>query len=159
MRLSTGKEIEVVEGKTLKLKNVLSKDVGPLDSNEMQKSMHMFGAYMKSKSLTPYGPTITHAKISFENGRLIQRSRIMVQVREIPEKTDAPYSFDELIRVENCLMARYRGDAASVQMAHGKLNIYAFENDIKLKGDTYTVFVEQEQDGTIVADVFAEVEK
>ena len=156
--MSTGKEIEIVVGKTLKLRNVVSKEIGQLDYNEMQKTMHMFSSYMRSKRLTPYGPTITHARVSFENGRLIQRSRIMVQVREIPERTEAPYSFDESIRVENCVMARYRGDAVSVQMAHGKINVFAFENDIRLKGDTYTVFVEQTPDGTILADVFAEID-
>ena len=71
---------------------------------------------------------------------------------------DSPYYFDELIRVENCILARYRGDPNSVQMAYGKINVYAFENDIRLKGETYTVFVEQNENG-ILADVFAEAEQ
>jgi len=157
MRLSTGKEIEIVTGKTLKLKNVLSKEIGSSESAEMQKAMHMFNSYMKSKKLTPYGPLIIYGKIAFENGTLVQRNRMMIQIRENPDRTESPYSFDELIRVENCIMARYRGDAASVQMAYGKINVHAFENDIQLKGETYTVFVEQNDDGRILADVFAEI--
>jgi len=158
MRLSTGKEIEIAEGKTLKLKNVLSKEIGSQDGSEMQKAMHMFQSYMKSISLTPYGPVIIRSSVAFENGALIQRSRMMVQVRETPKAVDSPYYFDELIRVENCILARYRGDAGNVQMAYGKINVYAFENEIQLKGDTYTVFVEQNDNG-IMADVFIETER
>ena len=154
--MSTGKEIEIVTGKTLKLKNILSKEIGSSEGAEMQKAMHMFSAYIKSKKLTPYGPLVIYGKIAFENGSLVQRSRLMIQIREIPDKIESPYSFDELIRVENCIMARYRGDATSIQMAHGKINVHAFENDIQLKGETYTVFVEQNDDGRILADVFAE---
>ena len=36
--------------------------------------------------------------------------------------------------------------------------MHAFENDIKLKGDSYTVFVKQEEEN-IVADVFMETVK
>ncbi|MCL2786334.1 MAG: hypothetical protein FWD81_03845 [Methanomassiliicoccaceae archaeon] len=158
MRLSTGKEIEIVRGKTLKLKNVLSKEINSQDVSEMQKAMHMFQSYTKSKSLTTYGPLIIRSNIAFENGTLIQRSRMMIQVRETPDKVDSPYYFDELVRVENCVMARYRGDPNSVQMARGKISVYAFENDIQLKGDMYTVFVEQNENG-IMADVFAETEQ
>ncbi len=36
--------------------------------------------------------------------------------------------------------------------------LYAFQNDIKLKGDSYTVFVENKE-GRMVADVFMKVQK
>ncbi|MCL1905363.1 MAG: hypothetical protein FWG19_04495 [Methanomassiliicoccaceae archaeon] len=157
--MSTNKEIEIVTGKTLKLKNVLSKEIGSQDGNETQKVMQMFSSYVKSKRLTPYGPMIIRSKVVFENGTLMQKSRMMIQLRETPDKVESPYYFDELIRVENCVMARYKGDVVSVQMAYGKINVYAFENDIRLRGETYTVFVEQNDDGTIMADVFAEAEE
>jgi len=158
MRLSIGKEIEIVENKILKLKNVLSKEINSQDGAETQKVMHMFQSYTKTKSLTPYGPLIIRSSVAFENGNLVQRSRMMMQLREVPDTIDSPYYFDELIRVENCLMARYKGDATGVQMAYAKMNVYAFENDISLKGDTYTVFIEQNEKG-IMADVFVEMEQ
>ena len=44
-----------------------------------------------------------------------------------------------------------------MQFAYDKINLEASENDIKLKGDSYTVFVDQdEEEGTIIADVFME---
>ena len=41
------------------------------------------------------------------------------------------------------------------KFAYDKINLEAFENDIELTGESYTVFVDQnEEEGTIVADVF-----
>jgi len=45
-----------------------------------------------------------------------------------------------------------------LQFAYSKLQLHAFDNDIKLKGDSYTVFVENKE-GKMVADVFMEVKK
>jgi len=45
-----------------------------------------------------------------------------------------------------------------LQFTYSKLQLHAFENDIKLKGNSYTVFVENKE-GIMVADVFMEVQK
>jgi len=153
--LSTTKEIEIAEDKVLKLKNVLSRHIGSGDASETQKAAYMFESYAKSKGLKPYGPTIVKASVVYENGRPAQRSEMMVQLREAPDKIESPYSFTELLRVERCLLARYRGDVPNLPMAYGKLQVYAFEHGIDLKGDTFTIIIEQNEDG-ILADVFAE---
>lgn len=148
-------EIEIVENKTLKLNRVLSRELRQQDDSEVPKALHMLSSYVKSKKLTPYGPTVIHSKTVFENMRPIRITRIMVQLREPPGSVEPPYSFEELIRVEKCVMARYRGDAAHIQLAYGKIQIYAFEHSISLKDEVYTVIIEEDQSG-ILADVFAE---
>jgi len=148
-------EIEIVENKTLKLNRVLFRELRQQDSNETQKALYMLVSYVKSKKLTAYGPTIIHSKTVFENMRPIVITRIMAQIREVPESTESPYSFEELIRVENCILARYRGDAAHLQLAYGKIQVYAFEHSISLKDETYTVIIEETPEG-ILADVFME---
>ena len=151
-------EIEIVENKTLKLNRVLFRELRQHDSNETQKALYMLVSYIKSKKLAAYGPTIIHSKTVFENMRPIVITRIMAQIREVPESTESPYSFEELIRVENCILARYRGDAAHLQLAYGKIQVYAFEHGISLKDETYTVIIE-ETPGGILADVFMETVK
>jgi hypothetical protein len=158
MKLSTGKEIEVVENKILKLKNVISREFGSQDANEIQRITHLFDAYVKSHRLTPYGPMVILARTEFERGVITQKNTMLVQVRETVDKIEAPYSFTELVRVENCLMARYKGDLASLPMVYSKLQVYSFEHDIKLKDGTYTVFVEQSSPEKILADVFVETQ-
>jgi len=153
--LSITKEIEITENKTLKLKNVLSKEIGFGTDADAQKAAYMFESYIKSKGFVPYGPSIIKAGVTYENGNPIQRKEMMVQLRQPPEKMESPYSFTELLRMENCLLARYRGDMLNLPMAYGKLQVYAFENNIDLKGDTFTIIIEQNENG-IIADVFAE---
>ena len=42
-----------------------------------------------------------------------------------------------------------------MKFAYDKIHLEAFENDIPLKEDNYTIFVDQNvEEGTIVADVF-----
>ena len=41
------------------------------------------------------------------------------------------------------------------QLASSKLQILAFEKDLKLSGDTYTIFVNQDDDDAVI-DVFME---
>jgi len=56
------------------------------------------------------------------------------------------------------LFSRYTEKEENLQFAYSKLQLHAFENEIKLKGDSYTVFVEN-KDGKMVADVFMEIQK
>ena len=41
------------------------------------------------------------------------------------------------------------------QLASAKLQLMAFENDIKLTGDNYTIYVNQDDDDAVI-DVFME---
>lgn len=158
MKWNMANDIEIAENKTLKLNRVIFRELRQQDGNEIQKALHMLMSFIRSKKLTPYGPTVIHSKTVFENMRPIQITRIMVQLRESLESVDSPYSFEELIRVENCILARYRGDAVRLQIAYGKIQVHAFENDISLKDEMYTVLIEETPSG-ILADVFVETVK
>ena len=56
------------------------------------------------------------------------------------------------------MFARFTEKEENLQYAYSKLGLFAFENDIKLKGDSYTVFVDKNEEG-IVADVFMELKQ
>jgi hypothetical protein len=148
------REIEIVENKVLKLKNVLSKELVSGNPAETQRSMHMFETYIRSKDLEPYGPTIVRGTVIFDNGRPRERKEMMVQLRNVPSKVEPPHAFTESMRVENCMLARYKGEASGLPMAYGKMQVHAFEKEIDLVGETYTIVVGQDGDG-ILADVFA----
>ena len=67
----------------------------------------------------------------------------------------APYRMESIIRVRNCLYARYIGPEEHLGLAYDKINIAAFEENIELVNENYTIFVDQ-QDSDITADVFIE---
>lgn len=70
---------------------------------------------------------------------------------------EQPYNMVPVIRVLNCMYCRYIGPEEKLKFACDKIQLEAFENDIPLKGDSYTIFVDRnEEDETIIADVFME---
>ncbi|MBB6623693.1 hypothetical protein H7E67_09645 [Clostridium gasigenes] len=84
--------------------------------------------------------------------------KLMVQLKTFINKVDLPYDIKSQIRITNCLFARFNEKQENLQFTYQKLGVYAFENDIKLKGDSYTVFVKQEEN-EFIADVFMETLK
>ena len=59
------------------------------------------------------------------------------------------------LRVKNCLYAHYTGPMENSQLASYKLQVHAFENDQKLTGTSYTIYVNQDSDDAVI-DVFME---
>ncbi len=76
----------------------------------------------------------------------------MVQLKNPIHNIKKPYELKFQIRITNCLFARFTEKEENLQFAYQKLGLYAFENDIKLKGDSFTVLVKKEEEN-IVADV------
>ena len=57
------------------------------------------------------------------------------------------------------MYCRYIGSEDSLKFAYDKIGVTAFEKGIRLKGESYTVFVDNnEEEEYIVADVFMERE-
>ncbi len=140
--------------KSLKLQNVVLKD--ELMDEDMNLSVLHMENYIKSKGGMPIGPLIQYVcpKISDE-GELDLDIKFLRQSTTFIHNVEKPYTMETVIRVPNCLYVRYHGPEDKLQFAYQKLNLTAFEEDIPLKGDSYTVFVDN-QDGIITADVFME---
>jgi hypothetical protein len=92
-----------------------------------------------------------------EKGQIRIKLKLITQLKNPINNIEKPYEFKSQVRVSNCLFARFTEKEENLQYAYSKLNLYAFEKDIKLKGDSYTVFVNKDEDN-IVADVFMELQ-
>ena len=80
---------------------------------------------------------------------------LMMQANNFIHSVEAPYTMESLIRVSNCMYCRYIGPEGKLKLALDKINVEAFEKDDELKGDSYTIFVsENEEEETMVADIF-----
>lgn len=157
--MNTIEKIVVRENKVLKLNNVLVREVSESEFSDLNKVGHMMESYIKSKGNAVLGPMINYSSAELnENGQPKIILKFMVQLKNPIHNVEAPYKLEKQIRVTNCLFARYSEKEETLQFAYSKLQLHAFEKDIKLKGDNYTVFVEN-KDGKVVADVFMEVEK
>ena len=140
-------EIKVAENKTLKLTNVVARRIAPEELGNMMVALTQLQNFIKSHNAQPIGP-------------LVQALKIGPAPEHAPElylitQTEPGYEVDAVLRVKNCLYAHYTGPMAYSQLASSKLQILAFEKDLKLTGDNYTIFVSQDDDDAVV-DVFME---
>ena len=153
-------KIVVRENKTLKLNNVLVREVNESEIMNIDKVAYMMDSYIKSKGNSTLGPMINYTTAEAdENGQLKIILKLMVQLRSPMHSVETPYELKNQIRVTNCLFARFTEKEENLQFAYSKLQLHAFEKEIKLKGDSYTVFVDKKEDGSMTADIFMETQK
>lgn len=157
--MNTIEKIAIRENKVLKLNNVLIREVSENELIDIDKISYMMDSYIKSKGNSTIGPMINYSGFEMqEDGQPKIKIKIMVQLKNSIHNVEKPYELKNQLRIVNCLFARFTEKEENLQFAYQKLGVHAFENDIKLKGDSYTVFVKQEENN-IVADVFMETVK
>ena len=150
-------EILVSESKTLKLTNVLSRPHHAGGLCQYQPDRHPDGKLCPQPRRPAHRPrwcsTSASPRAPSPNPRCTCCAR---QTSSSPGWT-RKYHMDAVLRVKNCLYAHYVGPMARNELATQKLNIYAFEHDIKLAAALTTIFVSQDDDEGVV-DVFMEKE-
>ncbi|MEY8425731.1 hypothetical protein AALB52_24215 [Lachnospiraceae bacterium 38-14] len=143
--------------KILKLQNVLKSKID-LENQDMDLAVlvEKMQSYIKVKGAVQIGPLIQCTRTFVnEEEELDMEIILMLQCNHFINSVEKPYSMESVLRVTDCMYCRYMGPEEQLKIAYDKINVEAFENDIELEGESYTVFVdENEEEGTIVADVF-----
>lgn len=146
------------KNKTLKLSNVIIRSICSQNAEELFEVVQLIDNYIKSKGAMPIGPLIQYTNTYInENGELDMNIKLMRQANNYIHNTEVPYKMESVIRVKDCMYVRYTGPESKIKFAYDKINLTAFEDDIPLKGSSYTIFANQ-QDDNIIADVFMERE-
>lgn len=148
--------LEVSCQKILKLTNVLTVKMTAEDMQDMTFAEKMEN-YIKSKGYQPIGPLVQYTGMEQnENGEPELAIRMLRQANGYINHAEPPYTMESVLRVPNCLYLRFIGPQEKLNIAYSKLTVYAYEEDIPLTGNSYTVFVNQLENEDIVADVFME---
>jgi len=149
-------KIQVVNNKILKLTNVLIKEVDLKEDQHFEKEVYQMENYLRNRGAQPLGPLIQYTNVELNE---LQEPKLVIkllrQSNTFINNVDLPYRMEPIIRVKNCMYARFRGEENKLKFAYDKINITAFEEDIHLKGESYTIYIAQ-SDGIITADVFME---
>ena len=148
--------LQYSNSKTLKLNKVLIKTLEKDDLENFVTTVEQMENYIKSKGSQTIGPLIQHIESSVnEQGEIDIVIKLLRQSSNFIQHVEPPYEMKSVIRVKNCMYVRYTGPESKLKFAYDKINLTAFEEDIELKGDSYTIFVDQNEDN-IIADVFME---
>lgn len=147
-------EIKVAENKTLKLTNVLSRVVRPEELGNLSVILTQMQNFIKSNNAQPIGPLVQAIRMGTGPDH-VPEMYMMQQATQMISKMEPGYHMDAVLRVKNCLYAHYTGPLSKSQLASAKLQIMAFENDIKLTDNSYTIYVNQDDDEAVI-DVFME---
>jgi hypothetical protein len=137
----------VLTNKTLKLTNPLSLPVSMNDLRNMLVVIKRIESTIRNDGGLPLGPIVQYTK-----AKLSQQSNVDIQVTIIRQSStflhhvDPPYSMIPMLRVFNCMYVRFIGKESDMHFAYEKLGVTAYEEGIKLKGDYYTVHVDQQDD-------------
>ena len=132
-------EIKVAENKTLKLTNVLSRVVQPEELANLPVILTQMQNFMKSNGAQPIGPLV-QAIVEGTGPDHMPVMYMMQQATQMITQMEPGYHMDAVLRVKNCLYAHFTGPLAFNQLATAKLQVLAFENDIKLSGNSYTIY-------------------
>lgn len=150
------KKIQISYNKILKLTNVLIKEINLEEGQSLDKEILQIDNFLRNKGAQPIGPLIQYTYIDAgRDGEVKLTIKLLRQSNTFIHNIEAPYKMESVIRVKNCMYARFNGAESKLKYAYDKINLIAFEEDIPLKGDSYTIFVNSNEDG-IISDVFME---
>ena len=150
-------KLQFHDNKVLKLTNVLKyKILLDDESFDFNVAIEQMQSYIRAKGAMQIGPLIQYTRTFLnENGELDMEIVMLLQCNNYIHSVEPPYSMESVIRVPNALYCRYTGPESSLKFAYDKINVEAFEQDIKLADCNYTIFVDHNQEEDImIADVF-----
>ena len=148
------REIQVAENKTLKLTNVLARKIDASELGNLGVILTQMQNFIKSNNAQPIGPLVQGIRMGTGPDH-VPEMYMMQQATQMISQMEPGYHMDAVLRVKKCLYSHYTGPMSHSQLATAKLQIMAFENDIKLTGDCYTIYVNQDDDDGVI-DVFME---
>lgn len=150
-------KLQFHKSKALKLTNVLKYKIIVDDENfDLSVAIEQMQSYIRAKGAMQIGPLIQYTKTFMnENNEMDMEIVMMLQCNNYIHSVEQPYSMESVIRVPNALYCRYTGPETSLKFAYDKINVEAFEQDIKLADCNYTIFLDNNQEEDItIADVF-----
>jgi hypothetical protein len=152
------REIHIQYSKTLKLTNALlfslSKEEDFEQFENVQTFIDQMGLLICQRGAHPIGPLIQKTSIDDGNGEPKMNISFIRQADKFIHHVDPPYTMESIIKVSDCLYTRFIGEEKDMQFAYSKLNLTGYEEEIELTGESYTVFVDNDEDGAITADIF-----
>lgn len=149
-------KLQFYENKVLKLTNVLKYKILLEEGFDFNVAIEQMQSYIRTKGAMQIGPLIQYTRAFLnDNNEMDMEIVMMLQCNNYIHSVESPYSMESVIRVPNALYCRYTGPETSLKFAYDKINLEAFEQNIKLADCNYTIFLDNNQEeGITIVDVF-----
>lgn len=150
-------KLEIKRNKKLVLKKVLKKRLRGIQIEKLDVEINRFDQQLKLLKVQTYGPLVTRncGTLIHDDGSVSMDYELYVQAEDYQQYQKYFIVVDEII-VDNCLYLRFNDSAEYIPYAFSKLDIYIYENDIPIKNDVYTVYLNGDGEKVIV-DIFRPV--
>jgi len=149
-------KINVLENKSLKLNNVLSRQVSENDVFVSAKHITMLNNYLKSNNLKSVGPVIFYSSgvvgVSSDGTAKI-KNKLMIQLERGDIKVEYPYVLEQNIRLANCLYVKFKDEYKYFSYATSAIALHSYNNDIDLTSEVYIINLSNSKE-SFEADVF-----
>lgn len=145
------------QNKILKLTNALKyKILIHNDNFDFKAVVEQMESYIRGKGSMQIGPLIQYTRTFLSDSNELNIEMVIImQCSNYINKVEEPYSIESLLRVTNCMYCRYSGSKEKIKYAYDKLGVEAFEANIELTGESYTIFIDKdEENDEISADIF-----
>lgn len=156
-------KLDVKYNKVLKLSNVLILAISQekLENFQFHVEIEKMRNYIIVHGAKQVGPLIQHSETKKEaDGNVKVLLEFMLQCDRIIHNVGEGYIQKPILKVPNCMYCHYEGIEDKIRYAREKIEIVAFEDEKRIKGDSYTVYVDwNQQEDRVVADIFMPVEE
>jgi len=146
-----GQTIDVYSGKYLSIKQAVQihiegdTNIGALIASSTSK--------LKAHNISITGTPIIWEMINFDGRNINLERKIILQYSGNAEDIPAGFVKKESQKIGPCMYARFNGIEENLIYASQKVSVFAYENEINLKKESYTVYVEKNKDVATI-DIF-----
>ena len=156
--------MDVNNNKTLRLENVLiytvfnmnTSQIGSIEEEpfSLELEVSKMDNEIRTKGARPVGPLIQYSNSKSEDESISMQMCFMLQADKYVNHLTPPYTMEPVILVTDCIYIRFIGLEEDIHYAYQKIEVYAYEREIILTGDSYTIFLDSSDKGMITADIF-----
>lgn len=137
--------IEVVESPGMKLKNAIVKEI-PIDGADVFEELKRMDSVGKVLGFHLKSPHVIKRWLDVEDGHLIERASLIIQCHgTIPKDLPPDLEYIDEIHSGRSLFVDFTGSEDALEIIPNKIRVYAYENDLELTGEAYTVFLDKEE--------------
>lgn len=108
---------------------------------------------LKAYGISIRGPPIVWVGMKITESIVFLERKLFLQCTGNLSKIPAGFERKDTVKIGPCIYARFIGREENLRYAFEKASVYAFENEIDLKKENYTVYLEKD-DISATIDIF-----